>query len=79
MHAESCAHIVHYGFQCGKFIDVDCSVVSQADMLILTQNFSSWNTENLAHTKYFHLPCLPTFGKIGLINELYNPTELLVM
>ena len=41
MYTESCAHIVYYRDLCGKSMD---TLVSQADILPLTQNTS--NTEN---------------------------------
>ena len=33
-------------YLCGKFMVVWSAVVSQADIVPLTQNFSNWNTEN---------------------------------
>ena len=38
MYTESCAHTVYDSYLFGKFMDVNSAVVSQADILPLTQN-----------------------------------------
>ena len=38
--------MVYHSCLCGKFMDVDSAVVTQADMLLLKQNFGNWDTEN---------------------------------
>ena len=46
MQTESRAHLVYYNCLCGKFMAVYSAVVSQADIVPLTQNFSNYSTDN---------------------------------
>ena len=39
---ESRAHLVYYSYLCGKLMVVYPAVVSQADIVPLTQTFSEW-------------------------------------
>ena len=45
-HTESRAHLVNYSCLCGKLMVVYSAVVSKADIVPLTQNFSNWSTDN---------------------------------